>query len=57
MQQRLGHSKATVTLDVYGHYIPQSEGSASVLDNLFGSERAHNMHIDRGEVVGLEART
>ena len=31
VSQRLGHSKTSVTLDIYGHFIPSMESNAGTL--------------------------
>ena len=40
VSHRLGHSKASVTLDVYGHWLKETDEKASdTLENLFASNQ------------------
>ena len=42
VQDRLGHTSATMTLDVYGHLWPEDEDrTRTAVDNVLGREIAH----------------
>jgi len=56
VQQQLGHSSATLTLDRYGHlYADQLDGLSTALDALWNARPADSLRIpdDGAEVIKI----
>jgi integrase len=56
IQERLGHSSITVTMDVYGHLFPAiNEGLTDRLDEIFQAARVHPGGPSSGVMLALPA--
>ena len=54
IQERLGHSSITVTMDVYGHLFPSlAEALTERLDEVFQEARASHVDAAPAPVVAL----
>jgi integrase len=54
IQERLGHSSITVTMDVYGHLFPSlAEALTERLDDVFRAARGTNWHAPEADIVPL----
>ncbi len=57
IQERLGHSSITVTMDVYGHLFPAlNEALTERLDDVFRAARDRSDEQSTGRVVSLTDR-
>src|SRR3546814_1144174 len=55
IQERLGHSSITVTMDVYGHLFPSlAEALTERLDDVFREARASHVEATPASVVALQ---